>query len=236
MRKRITSAHVLSATALFVALGGTGYAATQVTSSQVRDGSLTGRDVKNNSLTGRDVRNGSLRAADFGAGQLPAGQPGPAGARGAAGPRGAAGAQGPAGEVGAPGQNGVSHGIVEFKPGAVRVGTVSSSVIHSVPLPPGNWVLTAHGQLDNDEGAVQRVGCSIVAGGDPAAELAITRLGVQGQPGEQSPFSISAGIEAPSGRTAQLRCLNHGTGSLDVEVVNPTLSAVKVDTLGGSGN
>jgi len=76
---------------MFIALGGSSYAAVKITGNDVRNGSLSGRDVRNGSLSGRDVRNGSLTgrdiksdsisgrdirgltAADFGAGQLPTG-------------------------------------------------------------------------------------------------------------------------------------------------------------------
>jgi hypothetical protein len=63
---------VVAYLALFVALGGSSYAAVAITGRDVRDGSLTGRDIGNNSLTGRDirgitgrdVRNNSLTGAD----------------------------------------------------------------------------------------------------------------------------------------------------------------------------
>ena len=42
LRRRVTFANALAVLALFVALGGTGYAAVQVTGDDVRDGSLTG--------------------------------------------------------------------------------------------------------------------------------------------------------------------------------------------------
>lgn len=74
--------------AVFVALGGTSYAAIKVTSRNVpKDAltgadvkNLTGKDVRNNSLTGADVKrlgtgdvtDGSLLATDFRAGELPA--------------------------------------------------------------------------------------------------------------------------------------------------------------------
>jgi hypothetical protein len=61
---RPTPALVISVIALFVSLGGVGYAAATVTSSDVRNNSLTSRDVRNNSLTGRDVRNSSLTGRD----------------------------------------------------------------------------------------------------------------------------------------------------------------------------
>jgi hypothetical protein len=96
-RPHLTYANVVATLALFVAIGGSSYAAVQLTGASVKDGSLTGRDVKNSSLTGRDVRNRSLLARDFRKGQLPAGRVGPAGPRGEDGP---AGPDGPAGEPG----------------------------------------------------------------------------------------------------------------------------------------
>ena len=52
--------------ALFVALGGTSFAAaTVITGKNVKDSSLTGADVKKGSLTGSDVKNKSLAPADF---------------------------------------------------------------------------------------------------------------------------------------------------------------------------
>ncbi len=46
--------------ALVVALGGTSYAAVQVTGKDVKNNSLSGKDVKNNSLTGKDVKERSV--------------------------------------------------------------------------------------------------------------------------------------------------------------------------------
>ena len=74
--RRIGSAHLLGAVALFVALGGTAMANDSVrafiTGADVRDGSLTGRDVRNRSLTAADLAPGVLRTG-------PAGPQGPAG-------------------------------------------------------------------------------------------------------------------------------------------------------------
>jgi hypothetical protein len=81
--------------ALFVALGGTSYAAVTLPKNSVGTAQL-----KNSAVTGAKVKKGSLRKIDFAAGQLPAGPAGPAGASGPAGPTGAAGA---AGTTGSPG-------------------------------------------------------------------------------------------------------------------------------------
>jgi hypothetical protein len=91
---------VVAYIALFVALGGSSYAAITISGKNVKDSSLTGRDVRNNSLTGRDVRslgtadvkNGALLADDFAPGQLSAGPKGEQGLKGDRGDTGAAGA------------------------------------------------------------------------------------------------------------------------------------------------
>ena len=83
--------------ALFVALGGTSFAAaTVITGKNVKNNSLTGADVKNSSLTGTDVKNKSLRPADF-SGSV----------QGPQGPKGDTGPQGPKGDTGAKGDPGV---------------------------------------------------------------------------------------------------------------------------------
>jgi hypothetical protein len=80
--------------ALFVALGGSSYAAIQISGSSIKNGTVTGKDLKNESVKGADVDNGSLLAKDFKPGQLPAGPAGPAGPQG---PQGEPGPQGPPG-------------------------------------------------------------------------------------------------------------------------------------------
>ena len=105
LRARATFSNVVSALALFIALGGTAYAAVTVTGKNVKNGSLTGADVKNNSLTGSDVK--GLGPADFTAGVLPAGAQGPAGAKGDTGAAGANGTNGADGADGAPGISGL---------------------------------------------------------------------------------------------------------------------------------
>ena len=51
---------VVALAALFVALGGSAYAAIVITGHNVRNGSLTGADIKNNSLASKDVKHNSL--------------------------------------------------------------------------------------------------------------------------------------------------------------------------------
>ena len=91
-RRRPSPAAVLALIALVFAMAGTGIAAKSyviTSSSQIRNGAVSGADVRNSSLTGSDVKNRSLTAADFaGSVQGPAGAAGPAGPQGAQGPKG----------------------------------------------------------------------------------------------------------------------------------------------------
>jgi len=95
--------------ALFVALGGSAYAATTVTGKNIKDGTVTGRDVKNRSLGTNDLSPtalGSLRGQSGPAG--PQGRKGDRGEQGPAGPKGQAGPTGPKGEIGGQGAPGAA--------------------------------------------------------------------------------------------------------------------------------
>ncbi len=71
--------HHIALIALFVALGGTSYAAAtgSIDSREIKNNTIRGKDVRNNSLTGRDVRgirsgdvaDASLLSRDFAPGQ-----------------------------------------------------------------------------------------------------------------------------------------------------------------------
>jgi hypothetical protein len=97
MRQRLTFANVTSVIALFVALGGSSYAAVKI----------DGKQIKNGTITGAKIKRGSLKAMHFKAGQLPVG------ARGRAGARGATGAMGPRGLIGPAGATNVRYRFVD---------------------------------------------------------------------------------------------------------------------------
>ena len=84
----MTYANIVATLALFVALGGSSYAAVVITGASVKDGSLTGKDLKDNSVKSVDIRDNSLLKKDFKAGQLPAGARGPVGSKGDTGAKG----------------------------------------------------------------------------------------------------------------------------------------------------
>ena len=60
LRRRATFANIVSLIALFVALGGSSYAALRIGSKQIANNSVRGVDVRDNNLTGKDVRESRL--------------------------------------------------------------------------------------------------------------------------------------------------------------------------------
>lgn len=142
----LSYANVMSTLALFLALGGVGYAATQlprnsVGAAQLRPGAVTGAKIRAGAVTGAAVRDGSLSVQDI-AGGVPAG---PAGARGPAGPAGEPGARGlagPKGDTGARGPDG-APGISGYE----RVEAVAdvlpgnTSVVVTAACPAGKRLL-----------------------------------------------------------------------------------------------
>src|SRR3954469_7128459 len=106
---RPSPATVIALVALFVALGGTGYAALKVPKNSVGTAQL-----KNNAVTGAKVKDGSLKAADFG-GTLPAGAKGDKGDPGTNGGAGTNGTNGTNGNNGTPGTSGAPGGALKPK-------------------------------------------------------------------------------------------------------------------------
>jgi len=107
MRSHLSFANVVSSLALFIALGGTGYAAialpehsvgqrelakAAVRSHNVKNGTLIGSDLKRGAVRGREIADGSIGLVEL----APDAQP----------RVGAAGPQGPKGEPGADGERG----------------------------------------------------------------------------------------------------------------------------------
>src|SRR3954468_6696502 len=100
LRARLTYSNVVATIALFVAIGGSSYAALTLTGRNIKDSTLTGKDVKDKSLTGADVKDSSLTGRDVRDGSIAAADLDPSlpnSLRGAQGPQGL---QGPKGDHG----------------------------------------------------------------------------------------------------------------------------------------
>ena len=60
VRQRLTYANVMATVAVFIALGGSSYAALQIDSGDIANNSVRGADVRNRTLSDRDVRRNGL--------------------------------------------------------------------------------------------------------------------------------------------------------------------------------
>ena len=71
LRKRLSYANIVASLALFIALGGVGYAATasknSVRSSSIKDGQVKAADLASNAVTSAKIKNGQVANADLGA-------------------------------------------------------------------------------------------------------------------------------------------------------------------------
>jgi hypothetical protein len=209
IRSRLTFANTMSLIAVFIALGGTGYAAVNLPRNSVGN-----RQIRNNAVTGGKIKNGSLQAGDFKAGDLPAGRTGAAGPVGPIGPVGPMGATGAIGETGAKGANGTNgadgkdgtNGMdgapgtpgADGAPGVVGTVTVQRT---DVTLPAGPNPSTPGDLTSAFAGcpAGQKIVGGSVNGGDPIdAVILISRpsldeVGNGGVPNDNAEFAFWKG-------------------------------------------
>ena len=113
LRRHLSVANVLSITAVFIAIGGTGYAALTLPKNSVGS-----KQIKRQAVKSSDVKNGTLKPVDFRAGTL---------LQGETGPQGLQGPQGTPGAAGAPGANGSADAYARIQPDGTllpRIGEV----------------------------------------------------------------------------------------------------------------
>lgn len=154
--------------ALFVALGGTSYAAVRLEPNSVTTKTIAKRAVTNaklapNSVTSGNVKNGSLTASDFKAGTFLQGIKGDTGAAGADGDRGFDGLQGPQGEPGPQGVQGVpgakgdpghdGSASIALRARGTGAVTAKNGAQTSVPLSGATWTQGA-GQVNLVVGSI----------------------------------------------------------------------------------
>lgn len=180
------AALVVALTALVVALGGTALATSYVitSSSQIKDGAVTGADVKDRSLTGTDLKDGSVASVDVKDGSLAGADvkdrslspkdfngsvTGPPGPQGPAGPRGETGAIGP------------SDTYTGYSPQGTIVSNSDppSALVGGTQAPPGSYVLQANIVVTNRAATANEVGCRLLAGAD-AVDVAYVTLDAAG--------------------------------------------------------
>ncbi len=219
---------VIACLALFVALGGTGYAATQL--SQGEGQATASKKAK----------------------QGPRGPKGPKGAKGAKGATGATGATGAnglpgqrgvagsAGSQGVPGERGPSDGaIVSVEGGNTEIGKspAEPKVIASLPLTAGKWMVTGVAGLTNiaSGGEERSAWCSLnVNGTQLGISQALDKAAPESRHGEAT---VLGAVDLAADSTVELRCwAEEEIGGVGDEVYTanksrPSIQAIQVGTL-----
>jgi hypothetical protein len=207
--RRPSASLVIACLALFVALGGVGYAAATIGSAAIVDNSIRSKDVRNNDLRGKDVRANTLKGADVdesSLGKVPAA----ANADAAATAAHAANADNAtnattaqnavnADTVGGVGPDALTIGrsaLGSCEPGAAF--TNCSTVILSMPR-PGRVLLGAGGQWHSDDAAGTSVRglCRINLDGSPLT--GVTEEGSLSQQTDGNQEQALAGVTAVTG-------------------------------------
>jgi len=208
LKERLTFSNAIACLALFIALGGAAYAATQLPKN-----SVGAKQLKKSAVTSVKVKDHSLRATDF-AGQLPAGP------------------QGDRGATGEPGKRGPSDAYYAFNNNAgVNAKTISLSV------PGGSYVVSGSAWAGNsDVGNRARVNCYVESLDDEALNhygAAVLELGPA--PGVSEGFygtltATTAMTFGANGGTIAYAC-TRVDGAASVSIYQARIVAVQVETL-----
>jgi hypothetical protein len=214
---RPSAAVVISSLALFSGLGGVGYAAATIGSS----------DIKNNAVQGVDIKNGTIKTADIAAGTRNAlkGQTGPAGPAGPAGAAGAAGPQGPQGPVGPSNARSVTENTN-------KAWTVGLQNIVNLELPAGNWAVTGTSVLNNNDADDERiVPCQMQSGATTLATLGEgVEVGAQvDNVADRVSITMQGLVALPAGGTVSLQCT---PGVTTGNYLVSKLQAIRVGAIG----
>jgi hypothetical protein len=198
LRRHLTYANVAATLALFLALGGAAYAATQLPKNSVGT-----KQLRNGAVTAAKINKKTRRQLQGSRG--PAGPQGPQGKTGRQGPKGAAGAKGAQGPTGKTGEDGTGPAYEVF--GAMRPIEASATTVLSQTLSGGQYVLSVDVAVESSvptavtcvlsEGGGAE-GVAFVEPGKPAS-LSLSVLRSVGSSGTVSKLICSA----PGGATAR---------------------------------
>lgn len=204
IRSRLSVPHVVSFLALFVALGGTGYAVSRLPAN-----SVSSRQVKDNSLLSRDIRDGSLQARDFASGTLLKGD---AGAAGAPGPKGDPGDPGAPGAPGAPGPT-FSFSDTGFVDTAIT-GPIAQYAAKTVSVPrAGRLVLNVSVDVYQSGAGTGQPGCAIFVDDNQVSKYGRETTF---QSNEEHQLALTGAFDVPAAgsHNVNVRCGNIGAATV----------------------
>lgn len=215
-RRHLTYANVVASLALFLALGGAAFAATQLPRNSVGTGQLK-REAVTAGKIAKKTRH-QLRGAT--GPQGPQGKPGPKGARGAAGAKGATGPKGDVGARGPAGADGTGPAFEVFanELSAKTVGTSPTQIL-AENLAAGAYVIGANVSLDATA-TLSEVTCALTTGGE-----ATTSVDTEGASRFPATVSLSGTVTFGAAGSTALIC---ESGGVAVPVLYANLVATQV--------
>ena len=203
-------ANIMATVAVFIALGGTSWAAVKITGANVKNGSLTGKDIRDRSIAPRDLK------------KKLTGKRGPVGTPG---PRGTAGPAGPQGERG-PSFATFVNGAPKFLEGN------SPETVATLKIPAGRWMLGVSATLKNETTAQTTADCELKFGRDESDLDIITASGdllLRGEFGKSTEvISLDTGITTDSPGIVVLACR---ALPADASVRKSTITAIETAEL-----
>ncbi|HTR74975.1 MAG TPA: hypothetical protein VMH33_06910 [Solirubrobacterales bacterium] len=199
IRKRLTYANAIATLALFLALGGGAYAATQLPRNSVGTAQLKAGAVTSGKIA-RKARK-QLR-----------GNRGPQGPQGKTGKTGPKGATGAAGKAGAPGADGTGPAFEVFGTNKA-IGTTSGAVL-AQNLSAGAYVISANVVVEN--GSASTVSCTLNGGGEAVGYV---------EAGKLTTLSLSVVRNLGGAGNATLSCA--ATGGATAKYANVIATQVK---------
>jgi len=247
--KQITYANVMATIAVFIALGGSSYAAVtlsknSVRSKHIKNGQVKRADLGGSAVDSAKVKDGTLLTQDFKPGQLVAGAPGPAGAQGAKGDTGPKGDTGTKGDTGNTGPRGPSNafgarttsGGVLDNGAFIGFAVPGFTLVQTLTLEPGNYMLVGKVNLDTTSAASWAIRC-FISGPGLTGDTGTASLGSSSERTTESVTTTTVGTL--TGTAVSLTCLKPYRSSNNTDAVNwsqAALSAVRVDAATMTGS
>jgi hypothetical protein len=204
LRRHLTYANVVASLALFLALGGAAFAATQLPRNSVGTGQLKPEAVTSGKIA-KKTRN-QLRGAT--GPQGPQGKTGKTGAKGATGARGATGA---AGARGANGTDGTGPAFEVFASNKAIPGPIAAQT-----LAAGAYVLSADVTVTSAAPGTSLVVCTVPGGGEMKASV-----------GEGESTTLSASIVRSFGAATAVELNCSGPAGVTATYANLIATQVK---------
>jgi hypothetical protein len=225
---------VLSTAALFIALGGAGYAATHLPANSVGTVQLKPHAVTLGKISAKAQaalrgRHGAAGATgpkggpDAHGGTGPTGQTGQTGATGATGPAG-----GPIGPTGDTGPSDAYEKVVS----TMTINAPTQTPIASFQVPAGSYVVTATAKVHNNSGSdIAPVNCLLDLGTTVADPYSVILQTFAAGNISTTSFSLTKAATFGSPTTLTFSCQDNTGGADSIDASNVHLIAVKVGAL-----